>query len=659
MIRMLVVRELLRLRSLFYTFFLALPILMLLFIDALQAVYGFGDEGAGQAKFWFIAVVVPLFFGILLACQLVAGDKENGRLRALLELPVPPFAVWAVKFILGWVIFFTYIIYAVIFGFAVSGEGEFLVDPLIIFALTVIFAYALAFLVSCHAPNAMTALLILMVIAIIGAIIGAGVSGLAEGGADLVEVTGIWNLDLARHDMNRTLEFLAPALDLCAVPLAILSLLYFMLYHRRLELRILPYAVLFGPLIVLAVIPCFYLAFLAVYNHPALNHYTPRIATPWLHDANNREPFNEFCRRLEDWQAQFGEQAAPLVFDPADTASIISLIHGDYLNDTANRASDTATRIIQLTEPARESLTGYMASHSLSMYIDPDSPAFRAVMPRALSLITVVKLEDLAMEREIRRGDRIAALRRYARVLRWIGNLYKDNTLIMVLVADACHGIAAEGLPTLFPFDRPGGTAAEADAVLAQMAALEAAARPALARSLEAEITYAASAYASFGTGLKGGYPLLGRRKMMEFYENAMLPLIAASRQPYHLDRSFYQDDQNFAWHDYLLCPLAPVIVDVAVPKLGSTRCKHAVCIEQGRLGQLHLQLWKFVRARNRFPATLEELWRFAGVAPMTSELTGQPYPYRVPARTARIDPEWAKNASGWFAPADTSTVIR
>ncbi len=642
MIRMLVSREVSRLRTLCYTFFLVLPILMLLLIEMLQLLYGFSDDSDTLVKFWFIAVVVPLLFIMLLACQLVAGDKENGRLQALLELPIAPVAVWAVKFCLGWFLSFTYIIYATFFCFAATGSGEFFGYPLLFFALTAGFAYTLSFLISCYAQNALTSLLVLVVIAVSGFAVYTGMTEFS--GSMLANVTGLWFLDDVRTDQMPV--WLAGSLDFITLPLAFFSLYYFLTRHRRLEVRLLPYVILFGPLFGLLFIPLAYLGVLAVHNHPALDHAVPRISTAWLHDAGKRESHRQFVQLLDDWHQQFGEQADDDAAVLTDTAALINCIHNGYFNDTVNSSgSDTEIRVLRLTQDARDTITEFMATHSLAMYID--APPHDTPLPRVIGLLALFRLESLALQQEIRQGNRAAALRRFTRNVHSIRNLYRDNLLFMVLVADACYGIMVEDLPVLFPFDRAGGTAAEADALLAQLAEVETEARPALARSLEGEAAYFYYFMTVVGTSVHEGYPLLNRRRSVQLYEDAMLPLITVSRQPFHLNRSYEHVEPVFAWHDHLLSPLSPVFTAIAFPKLTSSRDKHAMTIEYGRLGQVHVRLWKYVRAQGRFPATLDELWQFAGVPPLTSELTGQPYPYTLPQRTARVEFVWARNVGG------------
>lgn len=622
--------------------FTALPFGLALLVVFLQQAYAFNDDDAAMVRALLNGMVLPLLFGAFVASQLVAGEKEGKRLDSLLSLPVHPVQVWLVKYALGLGLFLGYglifngifswpflryqsVIYQSVIGFEV--------EPILLAAvygfLCVIVYYSLAFLASSLAPNAVVGLLF-------SAVPLAGWGAIA---ALLFPHHGYGTDRFGAYVVADTVQVFFLTV------IILLSLFYFGLYHRRLRVRLIPYLVVTVPPCLLLIPGVLYVGVLMVVNHPALNTFTPRFSADWIFDQSNRDNYQEFTMLAAQWNETYGTDRAA-GDERTETDVIKETIEGEFNTNWETELvapGDTALQIVHFTAPLREPLLDFTATHSLALAYDSPLRVEEVRIPKLMSLVPIHKIELVAIACELRAHNRADVERRFLRLLASTEHLHDTGTLIATLVGQACLGIDAKLVPGLFPLSGVGADPGFAASVLDRLETIEKAIRCATPRCLEGEAAWIVRDEAIDASVFNGGlYPFGNAARFRERYQEIMSGIVARGRRPFYENPRYYWPEPPYSTADYILRPWNIVQAIQAMPKLESVRNKQAAAIDTARLARLQIYLALYRHAKGKPPATLDELWRYFRIEPITSELTGKPFPYPEIIVNHRIDLEWA-----------------
>lgn len=635
MYKALIFREWRELRLLVIVFS-ALPFGLAILVALLQQVYGFNDNDAAMVRGLLNGVALPLLFGAGVASQLVAGEKEGKRLDTLLALPIHPVQVWLVKYAVGLGIFLGYgLVFNGVFSLsffrfssAIGSSIEAILFAAVYGLLCVIIYYSLAFLISCLVPNAV--------------------------GGVLLTVSGGWLAFLPfphrgffrAHFENQPLVYAVQAIwPVFLVVVILLSLFYFALYHRRLRVRAIPFLVVTVPPCLLLIPIVLYVGLLLVVNHPALNTFTPRFSAEWAFDQSNRQNYQEFTAWAERWSETFGSGWA--AGDARSETNVIAeAIEGEFNTNWETELvspGDTALRIVRITAPLREELLDFTATHSLALAYDSPLRVEEVRIPKLMSLIPIHKIELVAIARELRASDRADAERRFLRLLASTEHLHDTGTLVATLVGQACLRLDAVLLAELVPATGAGADPGFAASVLRRLETIEDAVRAATPRCLEGEAAWIVHDEAIDASVFNGGlYPFGNAARFRERYQEIMSGIVARGRRPFYENPRYYWPEPPYSTADYILRPWNIVQAIQAMPKLESVRNKQAAAIDTARLARLQIYLALYWRAKGKLPAALDELWRHFRIEPITSELTGKPFPYPGIIVNNRIDLGWA-----------------
>ncbi|HNW93285.1 MAG TPA: hypothetical protein PKM88_10295, partial [bacterium] len=351
-----------------------------------------------------------------------------------------------------------------------------------------------------------------------------------------------------------------------------------------------------------------------VVNYPPRNAYTPRFTAAWLYDQSNRENYQELAQLTFEWSQVI----------EADTAE--SLI-GSIDWDNAQAAPDsTVMQFVQATAPMRERLLEFTATRALTPALSPSMGYHRDFDAHYLE--SAHQLELLAAAEELRHGRRAAATARFMRLLAGTVRLADTGTPAAVWAANTCLAVDARLLPELFPLSGQGGNPRLAGQVLRHLAAFETAARSSTVRVIEVQSMnldyFCRELQKSVFNG--GVYPFGNAAKQCAYYEKMYAGMMARSYRPYYENPYTYWSKPEFTIADYCLRPWN-VATEVDV-NYDFGRGEQAVAIDLSRLMRIQIYLSLYRQATGKLPDSLEALWRHFAVAPLTSELTGTPFPY-------------------------------
>ncbi len=410
-----------------------------------------GADADGIVGYLVVGRLLTLFFAIVVANRLVAGERAERTLGSVLALPLRPAVIGSVKFLLGLalVLLFSSVLSVILpapvgdnpgqaFGrvssmtIGSSVEQNFLGNGIqaIVDAQfsSLLYVYALAFLASCFAPGPMVGVFLSLLFPLL--VVGLLMLPLLATGMDSPDSQVIAYLVHERYMGSNVVSLLFSAMPslliIIAASAAMLSLQYFHTVFRarnawRYAVRVAGYALILLPLL--------WIMLLLVGNLPFLTKFNP----PYPTEAWRDPAYSASSADLIATTQRFHEAFSP-ISEAGDTYETIDAAQ----ENLSQPIDDDVRRILERTSRLREDIFSYYSQHNLKVvmpdvYTEQTSPELRC-----LFLISIFKQEQLAVLDKYDYGDTSAALTRLARMTKLGEHLLELPGVLPHTVGQAC-----------------------------------------------------------------------------------------------------------------------------------------------------------------------------------------------------------------------------
>lgn len=410
-----------------------------------------GADADGIVGYLVVSRLLTLFFAIVVANRLVAGERAERTLGSVLALPLHPVVIGSIKFLLGLalVLLFSSALSVVLpapvgdnpdqtfgrvstttignsVGKRFLGNGiQAIVDAQF---SSLLYVYALAFLASCIAPGPMVGVFLSLLFPLL--VITLLMLPLLATGMDSPDsrVIAFLTHDKFMGDNIVSLLFSSmPALlIIIAAIAALLSLQYFRTVFRarsfgRSAVRTAGYALILLPLL--------WIMLLLVGNLPFLTTFSPPFATAAWHDPAYRASSADLIATTQRFRETFNP-----ISETDDAYKVIDAAQ----ENLSEPMGDDVRLILKRTNRLRDDIFAYYSRHNLKVvmpevYTEQTSPELRC-----LFLISIFDHEQLAVLDEYAGGNSRAALARLARMTKLGEHLLELPSVLPHTVGQSC-----------------------------------------------------------------------------------------------------------------------------------------------------------------------------------------------------------------------------
>jgi ABC-type transport system involved in multi-copper enzyme maturation permease subunit len=607
MIRALLRKEIRESASLLLAF-LGLALLLEAILRLSGGLHGFDAGDMIKARPFLFVLALPSLFMLFQANHLVAGEKERGTLQALLDLPVSPLAVGAIKFAFGalFALFFL-----LLMRLCVPGHVALPHDAMPI-SLFLLMLYCCAFFAACLVRNAFVGVMLSVVFAMVSLL-----------GAALLSVASLLPTYLVLQlwvDFTPDMNLFFQIMWFIVLFFIIEAGIAFHTLHHRPGKRLAAIAALPACLIFL---PLLWLASICVYNTLGAPEFKPRFETAFLQDEANRESYAEFIRRTNEWEKE--------VISPRRAA--LDKVEGLLITDSAWRTPEMRS-VIEETRSAREEALVFLGSANLACHIETPYDT----LPRLYSVLTFVRLEAADALLTFHRGGKEAALGRMERLLKSVERLTESGTLIQSMVARSGIDICLDALSEMYRLDAGTLPREETERIHGILAGIDAGMPERTARVFQmagADLDLFAEEYHITASPdpkrARWLLPLfVSYTRWRQDIHDEFFRLMELARADFwtigaEIDRDPWQDQ---TLTDRLLRPVEIFWRDRFISGLSGIMENTAEARRRIRLARIRMLLHDHQESHGVLPASLDELFARTGAAPLVDPVSGREFSF-------------------------------